>query len=70
MHLRALRLACGSLSDEGLAHLNGLVGLRRLVLENPRFTGAGLTSLTALTGLTELTVFGDQVSNAVFAHLD
>ncbi|MEV5377501.1 thioredoxin family protein [Streptomyces nondiastaticus] len=43
--LRTLVLA-GDFTDEGVAALGGMPGLTDLVLESPRFTGAGLAALT------------------------
>ncbi len=57
------------MTDEGLVHLNGLIHLAELSLDNSRITGAGLERLTELVDLFSLTMLGKNVSNKVFAHI-
>ena len=66
-NLSKLTLSGSSMTDAGLAHLNGLVGLESLSLQGPRFTGAGLQPLTGLTKLTSLSLRGAKASNEIFA---
>jgi hypothetical protein len=65
-HLQTLRLQCAlKVTDNGLAHLEGLTGLRRLWLGYTNVTDAALVHLQNLTNLEELHIgvyrseFGD-----------
>jgi hypothetical protein len=54
-HLDALRLQCAlKVTDDGLAHLEGLTGLRRLWFGYTNITDAALVHLQNLTNLREL----------------
>ena len=56
-------------TDDDLAHLQGLTGLRRLYLSQTRVTDAGLEHLKGLTGLQWLNLEGTKVTDAGLEHL-
>ena len=56
-------------TDAGLAHLQGLMGLKILSLHSTQVTDAGLAHLKGLTGLQILWLNGTQVTDAGLAHL-
>jgi hypothetical protein len=67
--VREAYLGGNRVTDAGLAHLQGLMGLRRLFLFGPRVTDASLAHLQGLTGLRELDFDGAQVTDAGLEHL-
>jgi hypothetical protein len=67
--LKELDLADAEVTDEGLARLSSLVGLRRLNLRNTLVSDAGLVSLKGLTRLQELDLSATEVSDAGLVHL-
>jgi hypothetical protein len=67
--IRAVRLIGGGCTDETLAQLNSIPGLRLLVLHRTRVTDAGLRSLKNLTGLRELWIAGTKVDGGAAAEL-
>jgi hypothetical protein len=52
--LQDLNLAGTQITDAGLAHLTGMTGLRRLVLDGDAIKGPGLSHLQQLPLLTDL----------------
>lgn len=62
-------LAETQITDAGLAHLQGLTGLRTIVLDKTQITDVGLTTLQGLTGLQVLWLQATQVSDAGLTHL-
>jgi hypothetical protein len=62
--LEFLRASGPSVSDAGLAHLDGLTRLEQLYLSNGRVTGAGMVHLKELTKLKSLFLDGTQVTDA------
>ena len=56
-------------TDVGLAHLIGLTGLKKIVLNDTAITGPGLAHLTGLPALKNLGLGGTQVTAAGLVHL-
>jgi Leucine Rich repeats (2 copies) len=59
-----------SLTDTGLAHLEGHTRLKGLDLSDTNITDAGLVHLRGLTGLQELDLSGTPVTDAGLVHLE
>jgi choice-of-anchor C domain-containing protein len=60
---------CRHLTDAGLVHLCGLIGLKGLGLERTNLTDAGLANLSGLTGLSYLSLNWTRVGDAGLRHL-
>ena len=58
-----------TVTDDGLVHLRGLTGVRRLDLIGTQVTDAGLAHLQGLTALQSLDLGGTQVTDAGLTHL-
>ena len=58
-----------AIDDQGLVHLAGCRGLRRLELNGTPITDAGLPLLAGLTELEELNLAGTQITDAGLSHL-
>lgn len=56
-------------ADAGLAHLQGLTGLRWLSFNNTKVTDAGLARLQGLTGLQGLHLQGTEITDAGLVYL-
>lgn len=63
------KLDPSTVTDAGLAHLQGLTELRRLSLTNANVTDAGLVYLKGLTHLQSLNLDGTKVTDAGIARL-
>jgi DNA invertase Pin-like site-specific DNA recombinase len=59
----------GTITDAGLAHLEGLVNLQRLHLSGTQITDAGLVSLKGLTKLEDLALEETQISDGGLVYL-
>lgn len=64
-----LELSGTGITDEGLRHLAGLPGLKRLYLSRTSISDAGLAHLGSLRELEYLNLYGTQVSSAGLEHL-
>ncbi len=67
--IKAIRMTKAALTDEGLAPLAGLVGLKSLNLDYTRVTDAGLEHLESLTSLEVLEMEGTLVRGPGLVHL-
>jgi hypothetical protein len=70
-HLEHLEFACvDTVSDAGLAHIEGLTALKVLCLKSNKVTDAGLTHLGHLTGLRRLWLRSNAITNRGLDHLN
>jgi hypothetical protein len=60
----------GQVTDESLAHLEGLMNLRTLYLESSPITDAGLEHVRGLSNLNSLTIENTKVTDAGMAHVN
>jgi hypothetical protein len=67
--LRVLNLTGARITDDGLAALQRLAGLERLILNSTPVTDAGLKHLTGLRNLNNLQVIGTRVTEEGAASL-
>ncbi|HUE86479.1 MAG TPA: DUF1501 domain-containing protein [Vicinamibacterales bacterium] len=67
--LRTIVAHDSAIDDQGLVHLAGCRGLRRLELNGAPITDAGLPHLADLTELGELNLTGTQITDAGLSHL-
>ena len=65
----SLRLDFPPVTDNGLAHLEGLTGLERLYLPFTKVSDAGLVHLKGLTDLRQLSLRGDAITDEGLTHL-
>jgi len=68
--IRAIRLSGAACTDDALAGVTRLVGLRLLALHGTRVTDAGFRRLKDLKNLQELWIKGTKVSDAALAELE
>ena len=68
--LERLLLDVTSVTDAGLAQLQGLNTLRVLSLSHTNVTDAGLTHLRNLTNLKQLSLAGTQITDAGLSHIN
>jgi Leucine-rich repeat (LRR) protein len=68
--LDALILVGNDLTDEGLASIEGLTGLRRLEINSTNATDAGVARLKGLTALRELDLYGLKLTDEGLAVLE
>jgi hypothetical protein len=67
--IKALRMTKATLTDEGLAPLAGLTGLKSLNLDYTQVTDAGMANLESLTSLEVLEMEGTQVRGPGLVHI-
>lgn len=68
-NLEALDVTLCPFDDEGMRHLKGMPGLRRLLAGDTTITDAGIEALRAAVNLEQLDLHGTAVTDAGLAHL-
>ena len=69
VNMQSLDLSYSAVSDEGMASVGLMKGLRRLYLRDTLITDAGLKQIAGLTQLEELDLYGTKVTDAGVAEL-